>query len=178
MEVKSRKQALLDGDKYYFTGKPCKSGHLCKRHISAGCYECTLIYQKAYRHANPDRWSAKNSKWNESNRIRKRESDKVYREARKGRRKALRSLYKTKKRQASVISVSEWDIFVIEECQDLITVRNQETKIDWHIDHMLPLNSKKVCGLHCGDNLQVIPAQMNLEKGNKLWYTERYQFAQ
>lgn len=178
MEIKSRKQALSDGDKYYFTGKPCKSGHYSKRHITAGCYECTLAYQKSYRNTNSEYWSGKNSKWNEFNRHSKRESDKLYREANKGRRKVLRSIYKTQKRQASLISTSEWDNFVIEESQHLVEIRKQETKIDWHVDHMLPLNAKTVCGLHCGDNLQVIPAQMNLEKGNKLWYTKRYQFTQ
>lgn len=176
LQIKKRSQALLDGDKYYFTGKPCKNGHVCKRHISSGCYECTLSYQKSYRENNSDYWSKKNVKWNNANREYKRSSDKLYREKTKERRKAFRSIYKSQKKQASKIFNTEWDLLVMEECYDLVERRGNETGLEWHIDHMYPLKARNICGLHCGDNLQVIPAQMNLEKNNKLWYTERYQF--
>jgi len=39
----------------------------------------------------------------------------------------------------------------------------------WHVDHIVPLRSKLVCGLHCEDNLQVIPAQLNKQKFNSYW---------
>lgn len=38
---KSRAQAIADGDKYYYTGKPCKRGHYSKRKVnSSTCMEC------------------------------------------------------------------------------------------------------------------------------------------
>jgi len=37
------------------------------------------------------------------------------------------------------------------------------------VDHIVPLNSKLVCGLHVQDNLRCIPNIMNIKKSNKYW---------
>lgn len=42
------------------------------------------------------------------------------------------------------------------------------TGVQHHVDHILPLTSDLICGLHCEDNLRVIPFYLNLSKGNKL----------
>lgn len=38
-----------------------------------------------------------------------------------------------------------------------------------HVDHIVPLQSKIVCGLHCEANLRVITQTLNLQKNNSSW---------
>lgn len=51
----------------------------------------------------------------------------------------------------------------------LARLRTALTGIPWVVDHIVPLNSDLVCGLHCEANLQVIPAVANVVKLNLWW---------
>lgn len=41
--------------------------------------------------------------------------------------------------------------------------------VEHHVDHIVPLNSPIVCGLHCLSNLQILPGHENIAKSNRLW---------
>lgn len=64
---------------------------------------------------------------------------------------------------------SEFEQFAMREAYALATKRSKVTGIVWHVDHIVPLRSTRVCGLHCAANLQVVTASLNHSKGNRVW---------
>ena len=61
------------------------------------------------------------------------------------------------------------NLFFIEEIYDLARKRTLATGIKWSVDHIVPMKSDKVCGLHVEHNLRVIPHIHNLSKKNRWW---------
>src|SRR5579872_2342906 len=51
--IVTRAQARADGLTHYFTGKPCKSGHVAERYLSNGsCVDCERIKQHSASYLN------------------------------------------------------------------------------------------------------------------------------
>jgi hypothetical protein len=71
-----------------------------------------------------------------------------------------------KRRAALLQATPAWaDLKVIEEIY-----RDAATRLEvFHVDHIVPLNSPVVCGLHCEANLQILAARDNLVKSNSIW---------
>ena len=68
---------------------------------------------------------------------------------------------------------SEIDDLVWREAQSLTRIRLDATGIKWEADHMIPIKAKTASGLHVWNNCQVIPAQLNAMKKNKLIFIDR-----
>jgi hypothetical protein len=60
MEIISREEAKAQGLTRYFTGKPCRNGHLAERYVGGNtpCVVCDAENQTRYVKANPDKTRA------------------------------------------------------------------------------------------------------------------------
>ena len=112
------------------------------------------------------------SRWQKENHDKFLRRKRLWAQRNPGKARYYKSSRRASKQQAIPLWFSEWDEFVIQESYSLASVREAESGMKWHVDHMIPLRARKACGLHCAANIQVIPAKMNLEKKNKLVLTE------
>lgn len=72
----------------------------------------------------------------------------------------------TRAKHARVTWDKDLTDFIYMEAHSLRRLRNKLTNIEWHVDHVTPLNGDNVCGLHVWNNFAVIPKVENLRKGN------------
>jgi len=77
----------------------------------------------------------------------------------------------TRKRTANKLQATPgWaNPFFMREAFALAKLRARIAGGSWHVDHIVPLRSKIVCGLHCEQNLAVIPEKDNRAKNNRYW---------
>lgn len=192
-EIITRKQALATKCKFYFTGKPCRKGHVSERWTSCGqCVECRKEYDQT--HADEQRkikrsWKLRNiEKVRESERnLRKKNPEKYRRKyeswALKNTEKVItaslnwrkrnldkRSEIEARRRAAKRRAVPGW--YDAKKVEQLFAERRElsaTSGVQYAVDHIVPLISEIVCGLHWHVNMQVITAKENSSKGNRYW---------
>jgi len=183
-----------DGNLYYFTGEPCIRGHVSKRLVSnRSCIECSkeshlenrderLKVMKKRYHENKDYYSMYSKKWYLENRESVLDRVNKYRIENK---EYLKEYYKNyyyenknkyvafsaKRKSQKINSTPNW-LNKEQENQLKYIYRLREILsndyITYHVDHIIPLQNDKVCGLHVPWNLQILTAQDNLSKSNKI----------
>lgn len=163
----------------YFTGKPCKKGHIADRLTSSGeCVQCKQgrerqkynpEYRKNHYGANRERLllaqqvrdterHEEKLKYGKQWRDRNKEYTAEYRKQNAG----LFAFHAALRRKRVVLATPKWvDLDKIKE------LYLAAAKAKMHVDHIVPLAGKTVCGLHVPWNLQLLTEEENRKKKNK-----------
>lgn len=147
-----------------------------------------------WRKANPEKVAVKNAAWRKANPDKIRETNrKQYAKSDKNKLYEQKRIWTEANREKARASVRKWnnenvpdrkakkkaeqlkatplwanDFFMV-EAYLLARQRSELFGFNWQVDHIVPLIHKNVCGLHCEQNMQVIPAKLNAAKGNRWW---------
>ena len=182
-----RLQAIAKGEKQYFTGKPCKHGHVAPRFVLQNrCAVCKAIHsgtvvrqwhdsnrgkvcktKKQYKVRHRDKYLAQKREFYEKNKDVWREYTRQWKDANPEKVLASRARRRADEIQRTPLWLTDTDYVEIRNMYRLAIARTNETGIRWHVDHIIPLKGKNVSGLHVPQNLRVITASENMRKSNK-----------
>lgn len=182
MQVLSRRDGVGQKLIRYFTGKPCKFGHISERLVSSKrCLECERLRSAkrreedpCYAEANKNHSKLFNSKNQEYLRQVKREryaNDEEFREAEKSRHK---NYYRTDAgRQSRIKSRNKYRALKLNSLAQCVNERLTEAfYLDcpkgYEVDHIIPLSKG---GNHDISNLQYLTKALNVIKKDR-HYTE------
>lgn len=186
---KTRKEAQETGVAYYFTGEPCKHGHIAPRKTKGACVECLKIEWKKAAETRAEYFKAYNQsesgltakqEYYKRNRdaviaraqARPAEEKRVYRKTWKESNElqvlADNNVRRRKHRHATPPWLTKQQKTQIRQLYQIATTMTKTTGEQYVVDHIWPLRSDEVCGLHVPWNLRVITQAENLRKSNTL----------
>ena len=186
---KTRAEAKATGAKYYFTGEPCKHGHIAPRKTKGACVECLKVeWEKGnqtraeyFRQYNQrEEVKERKHEWYQENRDQvvsaaatrpahvKREYQNAWKERNLVWVRADTKARRRKHREATPPWLSRQQKSQIRELYKMAITMTKTTGEQYVVDHIVPLRSDAVCGLHVPWNLRVITQEENLKKSNKL----------
>ena len=125
-----------------------------KRAYYAANRERELARTAAWCAANPERSAEIKREWRERNP----EADRKYYERNKERSYAQRDAYRRRCKEA----MPKWV-----DRRAILNVYKEAKRLGLSVDHIVPLHNPTVCGLHVPWNLQLLPLEDNIRKGNK-----------
>lgn len=114
---------------------------------------------------NKETENIRGREWHATNKLSVASRKKVYRAANKEIINA--NAAKRRAAQQTPVWLSNFDRLKIRCIYSVASMLTRENSESWHVDHIIPLQGKTVCGLHVPNNLQFIRGADNLTKANK-----------
>ena len=121
-----------------------------------------------YRALNHDRVREQKQKYREENREKILENQKAWKKANKGKVLANVALRKMRKKNATPPWLTKEQKRQMREIYETAQTLRENLNEDFHVDHIIPITSPFVCGLHVPWNLQILLAEENIRKSNSL----------
>ena len=134
------------------------------------CSACQRAKNKEYYSKNKERMKLEAAKYREENKEYYKEYFSKFAKENRHKKNAVAAKRRASKKQATPKWLTEHDHKVIEAKYAMATWLSAVVGIQYHVDHIIPLNGINVSGLHVPDNLSVIPAKDNIIKGNRFEY--------
>ena len=131
--------------------------------VQSLCKPCFKVAQRRYINNNKDKVLDGLRRWREDNV----EYFKNYRAANLHRAALRQRSRYAKKKQAMPIWLTEDQLVEIANFYWLANDLGKVSGEVYHVDHIVPLQGKNVCGLHVPWNLQILPADLNIAKRNR-----------
>jgi hypothetical protein len=117
--------------------------------------------RRRWKKANPAKVAKINKVWRDENKERARETGKAWKARNLTRRRATNAATERKRQLKIKQQTPAWaDLRRIAEFY-------ANCPPGHHVDHVVPVNGRTVCGLHCEANLQYLTDRENWDKGNR-----------
>lgn len=174
-----KKCSKCNGDKsehLFYKKKGYKDG------LSSWCKSCEKAYHAEKYVNNKEHISKRNAEWvknnpekkaainkasAERNRDKRNEQCRAYKKRHKGQVNARNSFRRASLQQATPPWLTQEQKQDIKSLYVLAQKFENMFGLEYHVDHIIPLNGENVCGLHVPWNLQILESKMNLKKSNK-----------
>jgi len=163
--MSERQKAKDAGLKHYFTGLPCRNGHIENRQTSDGtCMACSREKSSKWALLNRDKYLEHKTIANNK----RKQKNQLYARSWRTLNPDKKNAQEAKRRADKLQRTPSWadfeEITMFYEVAEVLS----RSGVEFHVDHVLPLKGKTVSGFHVQNNLQVIPWHENLRKNNRI----------